>query len=171
MIITAEELGAAAPEFSGADGTALQRQLDALEAMVRGRTHNGFQNRGARFYAASSGGVLAGTSPYLALGDTVQITDSVINDGLYTVKTLGEDTALDRTLFDDAYNLVTKVEYPADVVEGVIALMRYRKAMDGKEWLASESLGRHSVSFDTKRTAGYPSDMLAFLDPYMKARF
>lgn len=62
--------------------------------------------------------------------------------------------------------------FPLDVVDGAIRLILYDERMQGKEGVKSESLSRYSVSYATDSIAdGYPSGMLDFLKPYMKARF
>ena len=49
----------------------VRRKVKAVERLIREETQNNFQNRQMRFYAASSGGLLTGSSPYLQPGDTV----------------------------------------------------------------------------------------------------
>lgn len=74
-------------------------------------------------------------------------------------------------------------EYPADVKQGVLELLRYdlrgvteigvssRAKMD----ISSETISRHSVTYQGKSDENfamcYPKKMLGFLKPYMKARF
>lgn len=63
-------------------------------------------------------------------------------------------------------------DFPPDVVNGAIKLILYDERIRGKEGIKSESLSRYSVSYDTDNGEnGYPSGMLDFLKPYMKARF
>ena len=79
------------PEFKGIHETTLLRKLKAVESLIRSYTNNNFQNRLIRFSTASSENELLGVCEYLRVGDTVQISES-INDGLYTVKSIGTFT-------------------------------------------------------------------------------
>jgi len=70
-----------------------------------------------------------------------------------------------------------EANYPPDVKEGVLGMLSFD--MGGRYdsiGVASESLGRHSVTYrDASAQAGsaggYPADAVAFLIPYMRARF
>ena len=114
---------------------------------------------------------------FLRAGDTVEVSQSDVNDGLYTVKMVnaGRGISVSRDLFPVDYNLVTKVEYPADVKEGVINLLIWDVQNRGKIGVKSETLSRHSVTyFDLdafNQVMGYPVSLLGFLTPYVKARF
>ena len=87
----------------------------------------------------------------------------------------GRGISVNRDLFPVDYNLVTKVEYPADVKEGVINLLIWDVQNRGKIGVKSETLSRHSVTyFDldaSNQVMGYPVSLLGFLTPYVKARF
>lgn len=175
MIIAVEDL-TAMTEFAGQTEKSLQRKLNAVEQLVRSYTHNNFQNRHVRFSANSLGNRVFGTSPFLEVGDTVQISQSKVNDGLYTITELGDDfIRLSDNLFTVDYNLVTKVEYPDDVIAGVLDLMIWEVKNRQKVGIKSETLSRHSVSYfdqDASNSAmGYPVALLGFLKPYIKARF
>lgn len=164
------------PEFNGQDGNIIQKKLDAVELLIRKYTNNNFQNRNIRFLASSEGTILNGVSPFLKIGDTIQITESGVNDGLYTVIDLGVDSVtVDRPLFAVDHNLVTKVEYPVDVQVGVINLMRWEIGNRNKVGIKSETLSRHSVTYydqdSNNQVMGYPVTLLGFLEPYKKARF
>lgn len=53
---------------------------------------------------------------YIKVGDTVEITKSQVNDGLYVVKELDTNIVrLDRPMFQATYNLVTKVQYETNI--------------------------------------------------------
>lgn len=175
MIVTVEELTSMA-EFKGMDAKALKRKLDAVENLIRSYTNNNFQNRSVRFETNSLGNRLFGISPFLKVGDTVQISQSSVNDGLYTItELLGDAIRVDKDLFNVQCNLVTKVEYPADVQEGVINLLLWEVENRQKVGVKSETISRHSVTyFDldvNNQVMGYPVSLLGFLKPYMKARF
>ena len=143
--------------------------------MVRAYTHNNFQNRFVRFTADSRGDRLLATSDYLKVGDTVQISQSMVNDGLYTVTEIGDDfVRVDKELYKSV-NLVTKVEYPADIKNGVLNLIKWDIKNRDKTGIKSETLSRYSVTYfdqdSDNQVMGYPVSLLGFLRPYMKARF
>lgn len=175
MIVAVREL-LTMPEFSGKSEEALKRKLNAVEHLIRSYTNNNFQNRSIRFQGSSEGDRIKGHARYLKEGDTVQISQSDVNDGLYLITEIAEDfIRLDADLFDVPKNLVTKVEYPADVQEGVIELMIWEVKNRQKVGIKSETLSRHSVSYYDQdadnQVMGYPVSLLGFLKPYMKARF
>lgn len=175
MIISTSDL-IGLPEFRGMDESDLQGKLDGIEILIRKYTNNNFQNRNIRFLASSEGNVLNGVSPFLKVGDTVQISESGVNDGLYLVTALDADTTtVDKLLWSVNQNLVTKIEYPIDVKMGVINLMKWEVSNRDKVGIKSETLSRHSVTyFDldaNNQVMGYPVSLLGFLELYKKARF
>lgn len=175
MIMTVEEL-MKLPEFSSLTESDVKNRLKSVELMIRSYTHNNFQNRFVRFTAESAGNVLAGAYAFLKVGDTVQISQSQVNDGLYVITTLdSEGITVDAELFDSDFNLVTKVEYPEDVKTGVVELLRWQERMKDKVGIKSETLSRYSVTYAdadvNNQIMGYPAALLGFLKPYMKARF
>lgn len=175
MIISAEKL-MMYPEFQDENFETLQEKLDGIEILIRKYTNNNFQNRNIRFSASSDGYVLNGSSIFLKVGDTIQISQSGVNDGLYLVEGVGENQiTVNKELFTVDFNLVTKVEYPIDVVIGVINLMKWEITNRDKIGIKSESLSRHSVTYfdldSNNQTLGYPAAMLGFLDLYKKVRF
>lgn len=176
MIVSVDEL-LRMPEFSNMSGTVLQRKLNGIEDLVRAYTNNNFQNRMKRFSAPSSNSILCGWCKLLKVGDTVQISES-INDGLYVVTAIdrfNKTMTFDADLIDDAHNLVTKVEYPDAIVDGVINLLIWEVQNRQKVGIQSETLSRHSVTYFTQDAGnslmGYPATLLGFLKPYIKARF
>lgn len=153
----------------------LKRKIKAIERLIREETQNNFQNRVMRFYAASSGGLLLGSSPYLQPGDTVEINDS-INSGMCTVEEIADDRIrLDKILYDAVRNMVTKVVYPEDVQEGVLNMLQWDFTMRSKTGIKSETLSRHSVTYydmDSGNSLdGYPAALVGFLDPYRQMRW
>lgn len=175
MILSVDDL-LVLPDFSGQDRNLLEKKLIGVESLVRKYTNNNFQNRSIRFLGSSEGNVLNGVSPFLRVGDTVQISESDVNDGLYIVQEVTDSqTIVDRELFTVDFNMVTKVEYPIDVQMGVINLMTWDLKHRGKIGIKQESLSRHSVTyFDldaSNQVMGYPVSMLGFLEQYKKARF
>ena len=83
MIIAVDEV-MKLPEFFGQTESVIADKLNAAELMIRAYTNNNFQNRFVRFRAESRGNRIIGTSDYLKVNDTVQISQSCVNDGLYT---------------------------------------------------------------------------------------
>lgn len=164
------------PEFVGQTESVIAEKLDAVELLIRAYTNNNFQNRYVRFTAASLGNRLFGTSDFLKVGDTVQISQSKVNDGLYAITEIGDDfIRVNKDLYRYSDNLVTKVEYPADVRSGVIDLLKWEIKNRQKVGIKSETLSRYSVTYydqdANNQVMGYPVALLGFLKPYIKARF
>ena len=114
-----------------------------------------------------------GSPRFFSVGDTVQISGSVVNDGLYVVVSVSEDRLeLDKPLFEVSYNLVTKIQYPADVIQCAIDLYKWKQTMGDKVGVKSETLSRHSVTYEDSATLfmGYPVGILKGLSLYRKAR-
>ncbi|MCC8164497.1 MAG: hypothetical protein LIO86_15360 [Lachnospiraceae bacterium] len=175
MIVSVETL-ASLSEFADTDEDMLKRKLLAVESLIRSYTNNNFQNRHIRFEGYSEGSQVFGTSPYLKAGDTVQITKSDVNDGLYVLTAVDEESVtVDGELFTVPLNRVTKVEYPAVIQEGVINLLMWEVENRQNVGVKQETLSRHSVTYydqDSNNTVmGYPVALLGFLRPFMKARF
>ena len=170
MIISVAKLRALAPELANISDGALQGQLEALESLIRKHTNNNFQKRNIRTIGRIENGALAIDYPYIKAGDTVEISRSKFNDGLYVI---GSST--ERTLYDEDEVLVTKIEYPADVQLGVMNLIKWENTNRNKVGVQSETLSRHSVTYfnmdGDNSSAGYPKSLVGFLKPYMKARF
>lgn len=175
MIISASEL-TNLPEFRGMDESELQNMLDGVEVLIRKYTNNNFQNRNIRFLADSEGSVLNGVSPFMKVGDTIQVTESGVNDGLYIITALTENSVtVNKELFTVDHNLVTKIEYPPAVKAGVINLMKWEVGNRDKVGIKSETISRHSVTYfdldSNNQVMGYPVSLLGFLELYKKARF
>ena len=175
MIIPVKDL-MAMEDFYGKSQEELSRKLNAVEHLVRSYTNNNFQNRHVRSKGSSEGDVINGYAKYMKVGDTVQISQSMVNDGLYLITEVADHfIRINADLFPVSNNLVTKVEYPADVQEGVIELMKWEIKNRKKVGIKAETLSRHSVSYFDQdadnQVMGYPVSLLGFLKPYMKARF
>ena len=163
-------------EFKGMDKDALLSKLQAVESLIRSYTNNNFQNRAMRIEVPSKDGALVGHSPYFKIGDTLQISQSQVNDGLYGIVDIkGNAIILDQDLYDFSSNLVTKVVYPVDVQKGVIDLMIWEKSNRSKVGIKSETLSRHTVTYydqdSNNQVMGYPVSLLGFLKPYVRPRF
>lgn len=152
-------------------------RLKSIEEVIRQYTHNNFQNRNVRFVAQSYDNKLQGSHAYFRLGDTVQISQSMVNDGLYEIQEVSDDyLTIDKDLFDYPHNVVTKIEYPADVVQCAIDLFEWKMKFGSKVGVKSESetLSKHSESttYEDSSTLyyGYPMGILKGLAKHMKAR-
>ncbi len=153
----------------------MERKIRAIERLIRSETNNNFQDRAVRIRVPSCDGMLLGSSPYLADGDTVEISGSP-NKGLYTIISTAEGhLKLDKVLYDALYNTVTKVVYPEDVQEGVLNMLQWDFTMRSKIGIKTETLSRHSVTYydmDAQNSLdGYPKSLLSFLEPYMQMRW
>lgn len=175
MIISLE----AATEFKP-DVT--QQELDGLEQAIRSYTNNNFQIQGIRLEgvrfstdAISSPDELLGFQD----GSTVQVTNSRFNDGLYQIETVSDDSLVFPENSFIAQNaqraLVTLVEYPADILSGVVKLLKYDAKMGDKLGLKSESVSRMSKTYydvnASENIEGYPAALMSFLDKYKKLRW
>ena len=181
MIISAEELLKrdklnGEERFRGMNTDIISMKLEALENLIRSYTNNNFQNRSMRIEAPVVNGLLTGYSPYFREGDTIQISQSGVNDGLYVIKEIQSgEIHVDKELYDNPVNTITKVVYPPDIQKGVIDLMVWEKDNRKKVGIKSESLSRHSVTYfdqdSNNQVMGYPVSLLGFLKPYMRPRF
>ena len=173
MIISVQELKAMS-KFANFGNAELEREMRAIEQAIRSYTNNNFQDRCKRIECASLNGVLQGTSPYFKVGDTLQISKSQ-NAGLYVIAEINGEITLDKELYNEPYNMVTKIAYPADIVAGALSLLDWKLNKSDKIGVASETISRHSVSYinyDANNSInGYPSALFGFLKPYRKAKF
>ena len=171
MIITVEELKQVS-ELSNIQDEQLTVMCEGIEDFIRQYTNNNFIIKNVTFNTPSLNGKLDTVSPLFKVGDTVLISNSKYNNGVYVINDL--DGTLDKELFDDENNKVTLVKYPPAIKLGVVKLLQYNAKMDDKVGISSESLSRHSVSYaqpSSDSVGGYPSSLMSFLKPYMKARF
>lgn len=176
MLLTAEELKTYVDTKD--PNKMVTAKLAAIESRIRKHTNNHFQQVHVRIKTAVCGGVLisSGELPPFKAGDTVEISQSLYNDGLYQIVDIRDgEIELNKPLDDEAQVLCTQVQYPEDVIMGCIELYRWEMENRGKTGIASETLSRHSVTYfnqDGDNTKiGYPSSMVGFLRPYIKARF
>lgn len=95
------------PEFAVQNEKVIEEKLNAAELMIRAYTNNNFQNRFVRFTADSLGNRLLRTSDFLKVGDTVQISQSMVNDGLYTITEIGDDFIRVNQELYKSTNLIT----------------------------------------------------------------
>lgn len=178
MILTIEEVRQYITT-SEADSV-LVAKLQALELLIRKYTNNNFQQRAYRTIAEcrSEGKVIECDTriPFKA-GDTIQISQSkYMNDTLITIKTVSNTTIVAvEDIVDEDYVLLTKVVYPMDVKMGVVNMLKWDLDNRDKIGIQSETISRHSVTYFNMDAAnssiGYPTSLVGFLKPYIKARF
>lgn len=156
----------------------IEMKLKAIEQTIRAYTNNNFQNRGYRVIADIAGDIFAADKAPFQEGDTVQVSKSALNAGLYTIVAV-DDTAFETAelVADESGVLVTRIDYPADVVACCINLLEWEAKFRDKVGIKSETLSRHSVTYfnmdegETNSIMGYPASMLGCLKAYKKARF
>lgn len=176
MIISVEKAKALIGDLNGWTDEKIEMKLKAIEQTIRAYTNNNFQNRGYRVLADIRAGVLMSEAliPF-DVGDTIQISGSQLNNGLYTVAE-ANDTAF--TVSDDLKDefgvLVTKIEYPADVIDCCVNLLEWEKSNRKKVGIQSETLSRHSTTYfnmdGANSVMGYPVSLLGCLKAYRKCR-
>ena len=154
----------------------LEAKLQALELMIREYTNNNFQIRSIRTTCQVMTQKLFCDYAHFEVGDTVQISQSIYNDGIYTITEKDESfITLDKKLIDENAVLVTKVMYPADVKMGVVKMLKWDLENPDKVGVQSETISRHSVTYfnmDGDNSAmGYPKSLLGFLKPHKRPRF
>ena len=165
----------------------LADRLSALESAIRKYTNNNFQDKNRRRDSDIVGGmfIVEALTPF-EVGDTVEVSCSKLNKGLFTVKETSSGTfRVNETVCDEMDILVTKVTYPADVKLGALNILKWQlkneAAASGDKTampVQSESISRHSVTYaqdasetDISADFGVPKKYLAFLNLYRKARF
>lgn len=172
MIISVEDLKKQINCGTAADEQ-ITTKLKAIESVIRAYTNNNFQQRTVRFSGRSEGMNVYGSPQYFAVGDTIQISSSAVNDGLYQITHIQPDhIQLDKQLMTIEFNLVTKIQYPADVVQCAVDLYDWKQKMGEKVGIKSETISRHSVTYEDSATLfmGYPVGLLKGLNLYKKAR-
>lgn len=178
MLISITELKALYSEFNDVSDELLKRKLSAIESTIRSYTHNSFQNRQVRCLCSANEDILnyLKGNMLFRVNDTIQLSDNGLNDGLYVINEINGDVIkIDEQLYPSEEVLVTKIQYPLEIVEGAINLLKWDVfERDNHEGVASESISRHSVSYvnyDASNTInGYPSKLFGFCTPYIRIR-
>lgn len=171
MILTVDELHSVS-ELSNVPSDQLVRICNGIEDFIRQYTNNTFAVRNVTYNTPIIDGKLGKVSPMFKEGDTILLSKSKYNDGVYVIEEM--NGTLDVELFDEDDVKITLVKYPNAIKVGVINLIKYNVRMDDKVGISSESISRHSVSYSgvgSDGIGGYPSSLMSFLKPYMKARF
>lgn len=153
----------------------IKMKLLAVEQTIRAYTNNNFQDRDCRVEAFIRAGVFLSDSliPFDD-GDIVQISESRFNKGLFTVDAVTDDTTfmVKEDVKDEDRVLVTKVVYPADVIDCCVNLLEWEVNNRGKVGIKSETLSRHSVTYEDSASMfrGYPKGILSTVSHYRKVR-
>lgn len=162
--------------FNGWTDEKIRMKLLAVEQTIRAYTNNNFQDRECRRTADIVGGLLLveALTPF-DIGDTVQISETSLNKGLFTVASADDATfTVEEPVKDEKGVLVTKIVYPADVVACCVNLMEWEVNNRGKVGIQSETLSRHSTTYfnmdSANQVMGYPASLLGCLKPYRKCR-
>jgi hypothetical protein len=154
----------------------IQRKLKAIEQTIRAYTNNNFQKRAYRMTADIVGGQFVAAKDVLfRIGDTVEVSESGLNLGLYSVVSVsGHTFTVEEKTTDEGAILVTKVQYPDDVVDCALNLLQWEINNRAKVGIQSETLSRHSVTYFAQdannQVMGYPVSLLGCLKAYRKAR-
>ena len=153
----------------------LRSRLSAIETAIRKYTNNHFIVRGTEREVEVRGGRIILPSSFYIIGDSVELQAEEYRDKVFNVTDMDGDvlTVDDSLRFDGAYRMAL-VQYPKDVVMGAVNLLKWDISNREKVGVKSETISRWSVTYydmDTNALLGYPSSLLGFLKPYMKARF
>lgn len=158
-----------------------QEDLDGIEEMIRGLTHNHFYNFNARFSIKNfSGNTLTvdSTVEGIQVGSTVEINHSMFNDELYLVREVNEkEIILDRSLIPESSSnaIVTLIQYPSDIYRGVTKLLKYDAKMGDKIGIKQERVSRWSVTYydvgSGESSEGYPIALMKFIDKHRRLRW
>ena len=139
-------------------------KLQALEIAIRAYTNNNFQKRSIRYSCRVIGQRLMLSDSMLEVGDTIQISESLFNEGIYTISSIDDDfITLNEKLIDETSVLATKVVYPLDVQMGAINMLKWDLENRDKVGIQSETISRHSVTYfnmdGDNSTMGYPKSL------------
>ena len=174
MIISVDTLKNVYGIYKDENADLVQAKLDGLESLIRLYTNNNFQNRNIRIECPSIDNYLVVSSTRFKVGDTIQITNSKINDGLYVIKEISNNKIkLDKDIYDCENQIVTKIEYPQAVISTLVNILSWDEKNGSKMGIQSESIGRHSVSYfqqnDQNSLGGYPIHLFNPLKQFMMA--
>ena len=153
----------------------LEEMLAGIETAIRNYTNNNFQHRGFRTVGTIEDGKLYLDAAVFKAGDTIEISESYFNAGLYVVSEVEGDVISIPGAVDETDVLVTKIVYPPDVKIGAVNMLKWDLENRPKVGVQSETISRHSVTYynmdGDNSVMGYPKSLFGFLKPYRKARF
>ncbi len=161
-----------------------ERELNGYEAAVRHITANNFQNVATRVHIKEFGTdsiICDKQVEGIRIGDTVEINSSKFNNGLYVVDSVTGDTvkligAYFYSETPSAAVTLTKVEYPADVINGVIKILKFDVKTRDNIGVKSRTVARwsetyHDITAGGNNENGYPASLFSFLNKYKRLRF
>ena len=174
MIISVSDIVNVYGLMKNKDENYIKLELEGIESLIRLYTNNNFQNRKVRLNCPSKDNYLLGFNPHLKVGDTVQITSSNYNDGLYVIEEISNNQIkLDKNIYDVDIQTVTKVEYPPAVLLTLVNLLKWEETNGSKTGIQSESIGRHSVTYfaqnEQNSLGGYPLNLFNPLNQFKMA--
>ena len=153
----------------------LKARLSALETAIRKHTNNHFIVRGTERDGVIREGRIILPDSQFAIGDTIEIlADRYRNQPFTVTETSGDVIAVDGLLRFDGEVRAALVQYPDDVVMGVVNLMKWDISNREKMGVKSESISRWSVTYydlESSSLLGYPASLLGFAKSHMRARF
>ena len=156
----------------------LEDKLKALELLIRKHTNNNFQNRNIRYRVNIADNSIVCPVTYFDNEDTIQISESDVNSGKYTIKAAQTNIStleIKERLYDEDSVLITKIVYPYDIILGAVNMLKWDLENRDKVGIQSETISRHSVTYfnmdGDNSMIGYPKSLCGFMKPYMKARF
>ena len=161
-------------KFLNYDDNEIERKLKKIEYAIRAYTHNKFLSKNIRFHADIEDNVILYDTDLIQENDTVLI-DNTWGQELFTIAEKVENgLRIKENILDSQNDLIVKVVYPFDVIEGALDVLEWDFKMRNKVGVKSESLSRHSISYydnDSNNTVnGYPVALFGFLTPYKKIR-
>lgn len=174
MIIKLEDAKKIRPDIE-------QEDLDAIEHMIRYETNNNFQvpNVSAAVKFTFENEMIAtGRDTFVGFmaGDTIQVTGSQYNDGLFTIATVSDqaiqvegEAPFITTAGRFLPGTVHKVVYPPDVKAGVKKLLQYETATASRIGVKSRTVARMSETYED--SSGYPPALLTFIQRYRRMRW
>lgn len=160
-----------------------QDDLDGLEISIRELTNNPFQNHHVKVtgYISFTKDTINTTGETVGFRkcQTIQVSDSKYNDGLYVIEDLNDDflkvANADFITCRTKDARVTLVEYPKDIISGVRKLLGYDAKMKDKTGLKSRTVSRLSETYFDQNAGesvnGYPAALMAFITKYRKIRW
>lgn len=173
MLITAEEVKKI-DKFKDYAIEDIERKLKKIEYAIRSHTHNKFLSKSIRFNSAIENNTILFNTPYIKKNDTVLIKNEFCND-IFTISEVAENgLKIKEDIINSKNNLIVKVIYPFDVIEGALDVLEWDFTMRKKVGIKSETLSRHTTTYydnDSNNTVnGYPVSVFGFLKSYIKAR-
>lgn len=161
----------------------IKHKLKSFESMIRNYTNNKFLDTRVRV----KGNFLFENNKIMGVpfdlegfrkDNTVEVVGSPLNDGLYTATQVDSNSITVDTILEYEQSpqvMITRIVYPADVVDGVINLIKYDLKMGDKMGIKSETISRMSTTYYDVNSAesieGYPTSLMKFLNKYRKLRW